>query len=165
MILSAGWCLSVFGTLRHQWEAFHKSSCNSIVHCCFFPWFKWGRLLPHCANMGVGGGGAELVKQSTTLFRGLLMPGSWWQTCSEAVKNLKFLGKLSSVHAALVSYLAARFHSCAVTVQAAAWQAAAATRWGSWGREEERRRGGGGGEMASAGSVYSPGSCGNAPRI
>ena len=63
---------------------------------------------------------AELVKQSTTLFRGLLMPGSWWQTCSEAVKNLKFLGKLSSVHAALVSYLAARFHSCAVTVQAAA---------------------------------------------
>ena len=69
---------------------------------------------------GWGGGGAELVKQSTTLFRGLLMPGSWWQTCSEAVKNLKFLGKLSSVHAALVSYLAARFHSCAVTVQAAA---------------------------------------------
>ena len=65
-------------------------------------------------------GGGELVKKSTTLFRGLLMPGSWWQTCSEAVKNLKFLGKLSSVHAALVSYLAARFHSCAVTVQAAA---------------------------------------------
>ena len=59
MILSAGWCLSVFGTLRHQWEAFHKSSCYSIVHCCFFPWFKRGRLLPHCANMGGGGGGGR----------------------------------------------------------------------------------------------------------
>ena len=61
-ILSPGCCLNVFWALWHQWEAFHKSSCNSIVHRCFFLWFKWGWLLLHCPNMG---GRGALVEKFT----------------------------------------------------------------------------------------------------
>ena len=46
--------------------------------------------MPHCPNMG--GGVTEEVHH---LFRGSLMPGSWWQTYSMAVKDPKFPGKLS----------------------------------------------------------------------